>query len=160
MSTLAVVQCWFWLWLWLNTIRRFFSFIQNDINLLCWVQVSIIQFWEFSYHAMFLFLHLDSDFESYSLKSLYNCKHAHILFSFFFISLKLQCHDEDVIEGVVCIFKRALFKANHSPGSSLTDTRQMDSVLPLLLNLLDEQDGTARAVVKLIAEYCSMYFFL
>lgn len=69
---------------------------------------------------------------------------------------QLQCHDEDVIEGVVCIFKRALFKPNHSPGNSLTDTRQMDSVLPLLLNLLDEQDGTARAVVKLIAEYCSI----
>lgn len=69
---------------------------------------------------------------------------------------QLQCHDEDVIEGVVCIFKRLLFKPNHSPGSSLTDTRQMDSVLPLLLNLLDEQDGTARAVVKLIAEYCSI----
>ncbi|XP_065618285.1 uncharacterized protein LOC112025718 [Quercus suber] len=32
----------------------------------------------------------------------------------------------------------------------------MDSVLPLLLHLLDEQDGAARAVVKLIAEYCSV----
>lgn len=155
MSILAVAQYRFWLWIWLN-----FLFIQNIIDLLCWVQVSIIQFWEFSYHAMFLFLHLDSDYEIFSLKLLCNCKHAHVLFSFFFFSLKIQCHDEDVIDGVVCIFKTALFNPNHSPGSSLIDTRQMDSVLPLLLNLLDEQDGTARAVVKLIAEYCSMYFFL
>ncbi|XP_071717854.1 uncharacterized protein [Rutidosis leptorrhynchoides] len=32
----------------------------------------------------------------------------------------------------------------------------MKSVLPLLLNLLDERDGAARAVVTLIAEYFSM----
>lgn len=85
-----------------------------------------------------------------SIVSEYGTQMSHVLLP------QLQCHDEDVIEGVVCIFKRALFKPNYSPGSSLTDTRQMDSVLPLLLNLLDEQDGTARAVVKLIAEYCSI----
>lgn len=77
-----------------------------------------------------------------------------------FISLKLRCHDDDVIDGVVCIFKTALFKLNHSPGSSFNNTRQIDSVLPLLLHLLDERDGTARAVAMLIAEYCSMYLFI
>lgn len=71
--------------------------------------------------------------------------------------LKLQCADEDVIDGAVCIFKATIFKMNHLSESSCTDTRQMDAVLPLLLHLLDERDGTARAVVMLIAEYCSMY---
>lgn len=75
------------------------------------------------------------------------------------ISWKLHCHDEDVIDAVVCIFKAALFRQNHSSGSRFTDTRQMDSLLPLLLHLLDERDGAARAVVMLIAEYCSMYSF-
>ena len=73
--------------------------------------------------------------------------------------LKLHCANEDVIDGVVCIFKAVIFKPTYSSGSSLTDTRLMDSVLPLLLHLLDERDGAARAVVKLIAEYCSVYFF-
>ncbi|KAM4091257.1 hypothetical protein ACJW30_09G123600 [Castanea mollissima] len=69
---------------------------------------------------------------------------------------QLHCADEDVIDGVVCIFKAVIFKPTYSSGSSLTDTRLMDSVLPLLLHLLDERDGAARAVVKLIAEYCSV----
>lgn len=63
-----------------------------------------------------------------------------------------------MIDGVVCIFK-AVFFTSDSSGSSLTDTKLMDSVLPPLLNLLDERDGTARAVVMLIAEYCSVYSF-
>lgn len=70
---------------------------------------------------------------------------------------QLCCTDEDVIDGVVCIFKKIIFKMNYSSsGSSLSDTRQMDSVLPLLLPLLDERDGTAKAVVMLVAEYCSI----
>ncbi|KAK9291087.1 hypothetical protein L1049_009274 [Liquidambar formosana] len=69
---------------------------------------------------------------------------------------QLQCADEDVIDGAVCIFKAAIFKMNHLSESSCTDTRQMDAVLPLLLHLLDERDGMARAVVMLIAEYCSI----
>ncbi|KAK9986731.1 hypothetical protein SO802_031682 [Lithocarpus litseifolius] len=69
---------------------------------------------------------------------------------------QLHCANEDVIDGVVCIFKAVIFKPTYSSGSSLTDTRLMDSVLPLLLHLLDERDGAARAVVKLIAEYCSV----
>ncbi|KAL0015619.1 hypothetical protein SO802_002688 [Lithocarpus litseifolius] len=69
---------------------------------------------------------------------------------------QLHCANEDVIDGVVCIFKAVIFKPTYSSGSSLTNTRLMDSVLPLLLHLLDERDGAARAVVKLIAEYCSV----
>lgn len=69
---------------------------------------------------------------------------------------QLHCTDEDVIDGVVCIFKAVIFRPSYSSGSSVTDTRLMDSVLQLLLQLLDERDGTARAVVKLIAEYCSV----
>ncbi|KAG6694135.1 uncharacterized protein LOC122276108 isoform X3 [Carya illinoinensis] len=68
---------------------------------------------------------------------------------------QLHCADEDLIDGVVCIYKAVIFKC-YSSGSSVTNTRLMDSVLPLLLRLLDERDGTARAVVMLIAEYCSV----
>lgn len=78
-------------------------------------------------------------------------------FHFFFsIFLKLHCVDEDVVSGVVCILKAVIFKPHYSSGRSLQDSRQVDAVLPLLLNFLDERDGTARAVVVLIAEYCSM----
>ncbi|GAV57287.1 hypothetical protein CFOL_v3_00825 [Cephalotus follicularis] len=68
---------------------------------------------------------------------------------------QLRCADEEVIDGVVCIFKAAIFWPNNSCGSSVTDSRQMDAVLPLLLPFLDERDGMARAVVMLISEYCS-----
>ncbi|KAF7148592.1 hypothetical protein RHSIM_Rhsim03G0016500 [Rhododendron simsii] len=70
---------------------------------------------------------------------------------------QLHCADAEVIDGAVCLLKAVIFRSNYSlAGSSSTDTREMDAVLPLLLNLLDERDGTARAVVILIAEYCSI----
>ncbi|CAL5362891.1 unnamed protein product [Camellia sinensis] len=70
---------------------------------------------------------------------------------------QLHCADVDVVDGAVCILKAVIFRSNSSlAGSSLTDTRKMDAVLPLLLHLLDERDGTARAVVVLIAEHCSI----
>ncbi|XP_031396595.1 uncharacterized protein LOC116207678 [Punica granatum] len=69
---------------------------------------------------------------------------------------QLNSGDEDVIDLVVGIFKGTIFKLNYSSEGILIDTRQMDAVLPLLLQLLDKRDGTARAVVILVAEYCSM----
>ncbi|XP_028099621.1 uncharacterized protein LOC114299145 isoform X2 [Camellia sinensis] len=70
---------------------------------------------------------------------------------------QLHCADVDVVDGAVCILKAVIFRSNSSlAGSSLTVTRKMDAVLPLLLHLLDERDGTARAVVVLIAEHCSI----
>uniref|UniRef100_A0A6N2JZZ3 Uncharacterized protein n=1 Tax=Salix viminalis TaxID=40686 RepID=A0A6N2JZZ3_SALVM len=69
---------------------------------------------------------------------------------------QLHCDDEDVMEGAVYIIKSVILKPNHSSGNGLTDSREMDAVLPLLLHLLDERDVTARAVVMLIAECCSM----
>ncbi|KAH1123046.1 hypothetical protein J1N35_006206 [Gossypium stocksii] len=75
---------------------------------------------------------------------------SHVLLS------QLHCNDEDVIDGVVHIFKVIIFKTNNSSGSTVTDTNQMDSMVPLLLHLLDERDAAARAVVMLIAEYCSI----
>ena len=81
-----------------------------------------------------------------------------LVFLLIFISiLKLHSAADDVIDGVVCIFKALIFKQKSS-GSSLTDTGEVDVVLPLLIHLLDERDGTARAVVVLVAEYCLMYF--
>ncbi|KAK4755413.1 hypothetical protein SAY87_009170 [Trapa incisa] len=69
---------------------------------------------------------------------------------------QLNSRDEDVVDEIICIFKGTIFKLNYSSEGSLIDTSQMDAVLPLLLHLLDERDGTARAVVVLIAEYCAM----
>ncbi|XP_050227976.1 uncharacterized protein LOC126677419 isoform X2 [Mercurialis annua] len=69
---------------------------------------------------------------------------------------KLQCTDEDLAAGAICIFKEAIFIPCYSSEDCLADNRQMDVVLPLLLNLLDERDGIAKAVILLIAEYCTM----
>ncbi|XP_073132125.1 uncharacterized protein [Henckelia pumila] len=69
---------------------------------------------------------------------------------------QLQCADEEVIDGAISIFKAVIFRTNNILSkSSLDETRQMDAVLPLLLNFLDEQDAAAKAIVKLVAEYCS-----
>ncbi|KAM1482947.1 hypothetical protein TB2_034461 [Malus domestica] len=68
---------------------------------------------------------------------------------------QLHSADDVVIDGVVCIFKAVIFKPKLS-GSGLTDSGEVDAMLPLLIHLLDERDGTARAVVMLIAEYCLM----
>ncbi|XP_039010853.1 uncharacterized protein LOC120139789 [Hibiscus syriacus] len=75
---------------------------------------------------------------------------SHVLLS------QLHCTDEDVIDGAVHIFKVIIFKTNDSSGGSISDINQMDSVVLLLLHLLDERDTAARAVVMLIAEYCSI----
>ncbi|XP_037491270.1 uncharacterized protein LOC105645187 isoform X2 [Jatropha curcas] len=85
-----------------------------------------------------------------SIMSEYGMQISRILLS------QLHCADEDVVAAAVCILKKSIFKPNYSSGKDLTDSRQMDVLLPSLLNLLDENDGIARAVVMLIAEYCSM----
>ncbi|CAK9319331.1 unnamed protein product [Citrullus colocynthis] len=72
--------------------------------------------------------------------------------------LLLQFHstDEDVIDEVVSIFKAVFLNSKFSSGGNITDTWQLDVVMPLLLNLLDERDVTTRAVIILIAESCLM----
>uniref|UniRef100_A0A6J1DCN8 Uncharacterized protein LOC111019538 n=1 Tax=Momordica charantia TaxID=3673 RepID=A0A6J1DCN8_MOMCH len=72
--------------------------------------------------------------------------------------LLLQFHstDEDVIDEVVSIFKAVFLNSNLSSGGSIPDIRQLDVVMPLLLNLLDERDMIARAVTILISECCVM----
>ncbi|KAF5175422.1 Arm repeat superfamily protein [Thalictrum thalictroides] len=63
----------------------------------------------------------------------------------------------DVVDVAVSILRATIFKTNCSlTARSLMDTQQMETVFPLLLSLLDERDGAARAVVVLIAEYCSI----
>ncbi|XP_045793361.1 uncharacterized protein LOC123888366 isoform X3 [Trifolium pratense] len=69
---------------------------------------------------------------------------------------QLNCTDEDVIVGAVAIFKAIILKPNLSQEDALINSRQANIVMPFLLHLLDEQDGTSRAVVMLIAEYCSL----
>ncbi|CAA2969441.1 uncharacterized protein LOC111378014 [Olea europaea subsp. europaea] len=68
---------------------------------------------------------------------------------------QLSCADEEVIDGAICIFKAVLFRTNLSK-SNLEDNRQIEAILPSLLHLLDERDAAAKAVVNLIAEYCSI----
>ncbi|XP_022634851.1 uncharacterized protein LOC106757598 isoform X2 [Vigna radiata var. radiata] len=69
---------------------------------------------------------------------------------------QLNCTDEDVIAGVVSIFKAIILRPDYSQEDAPPDSRKANSVIPFLLHLLDERDGTARAVVMLIGEYCSM----
>ncbi|KAF7819009.1 armadillo/beta-catenin-like repeat protein [Senna tora] len=69
---------------------------------------------------------------------------------------QLTCTDEDVIVGVVSIFKAIILRPTYSTGNTIADNRHADAVMPFLLHVLDEQDGTARAVVMLIAEYYTM----
>ncbi|KAH6813345.1 hypothetical protein C2S51_022363 [Perilla frutescens var. frutescens] len=60
---------------------------------------------------------------------------------------------------ISCSASLRLFKllTNHTLSiRSLGDIRQIDDFLPILLNLLDERDAEAKAIVKLLAEYCSM----
>lgn len=89
---------------------------------------------------------------------------AHITFDIYLASfsatyvLQLQCADEDVIDGAIIILKAIILKTNHTLSRrSLGDVREIDAFLPTLLNLLDERDAAAKAIVKLLAEYCSMY---
>ncbi|KAJ4980188.1 hypothetical protein NE237_010968 [Protea cynaroides] len=82
----------------------------------------------------------------------YRLQISHLLLS------QLQSADEEVIEGAVCILREIILKAKYSSSteSSLPDTQQMEAVLALLLNLLDERENPARAVVLLTAECCSI----
>ncbi|WCJ33914.1 ARM repeat superfamily protein [Euphorbia peplus] len=85
-----------------------------------------------------------------SIMSEYGMQISRILLS------QLRSADEDVIAGAVSIFKEVIFRPNCSAGDCDPDNRQTDTVLPLLLSLLDEQDGVARAAVMLVSEYCSI----
>ncbi|XP_010524083.1 PREDICTED: uncharacterized protein LOC104802271 isoform X1 [Tarenaya hassleriana] len=69
---------------------------------------------------------------------------------------QLRCNDEGVTDGVVGILKATVFKQHSASGGSSLKTRHMDIMIPSLLHILDERDGTAKAVIVLIAEYCSI----
>ncbi|KAK6945313.1 hypothetical protein RJ641_026415, partial [Dillenia turbinata] len=69
--------------------------------------------------------------------------------------IQLHCGDEDVLNMAVSIFRATLFGINcSSSGSTFIDSRQIEAVTASLLNLLNERDGTSRAVVLLTAECC------
>ncbi|KAG2405658.1 uncharacterized protein HKW66_Vig0049130 [Vigna angularis] len=69
---------------------------------------------------------------------------------------QLNCTDEDVIAGVVSIFKAIILRPDYSQEDALADSRKANSVIPFLLHLLDERDGTARAVVMSKDDHCLM----
>ncbi|XP_019154481.1 PREDICTED: uncharacterized protein LOC109150918 isoform X2 [Ipomoea nil] len=68
---------------------------------------------------------------------------------------QLQSADDEVIEGATCILRVVIFKTNQRLTKS-AETKEMDTSLPMLLHLLDERDGAAKVVIKLVAEYCSI----
>ncbi|XP_068643692.1 uncharacterized protein [Aristolochia californica] len=68
--------------------------------------------------------------------------------------LQLQCADEDVAEVALIVLRAIIFKTNIS-SSGGSHHGVSEEILPALLNLLDERDSASRAVVLLVAEYCS-----
>ncbi|KAG9449450.1 hypothetical protein H6P81_009415 [Aristolochia fimbriata] len=59
-------------------------------------------------------------------------------------------------EVALIVLRAIIFKTSFSSsGASYHDSSEMEEVLPVLLILLDERDSTSRAVVLLLAEYCS-----
>lgn len=68
--------------------------------------------------------------------------------------------DDEVIDSSFCIFKAVILRTNSSLAKHSADIRQINALLPMLLELLDERDGAAKAVIKLFAEYCSKYVYI
>lgn len=62
----------------------------------------------------------------------------------------------DALDLAVAILRTLLFRTESANASTL----KMDTIAPSLIDLLDEQDSTSRAVVALIADYFAMYPFL
>ncbi|KAG5615548.1 hypothetical protein H5410_015372 [Solanum commersonii] len=69
---------------------------------------------------------------------------------------QLNSVDDEVIDSSLCIFKAVIFRTNSSLSKHSADIRQINALLPMLLDLLDERDSAAKAVIKLLAEYCSI----
>ncbi|XP_006349558.1 uncharacterized protein [Solanum tuberosum] len=69
---------------------------------------------------------------------------------------QLNSVDDEVIDSSLCIFKAVIFRTNSSLSKHSADIRQINAQLPMLLDLLDERDSAAKAVIKLLAEYCSI----
>ncbi|XP_020526344.1 uncharacterized protein LOC18439992 isoform X1 [Amborella trichopoda] len=70
---------------------------------------------------------------------------------------QLRCRDNVLVEGGVDILRKMIFKSNFSISADTEfDSGQIKVVVDLLLNLLDERDSVARAVVLLISECCSI----
>ncbi|CAH9105580.1 unnamed protein product [Cuscuta epithymum] len=61
--------------------------------------------------------------------------------------------DDEVIEGATCILRVVIFKTNKRLAKTV-EFKEIGASLPMLLHLLDEEDGAAKVVVKLVAEYC------
>lgn len=67
---------------------------------------------------------------------------------------QLQHTDEDLTDMTVNILRAIIFRSPIGiSGNAKSGFAGMETVLPLLIDLLDERDSAARAVVLLIAEY-------
>ncbi|XP_051138926.1 uncharacterized protein LOC127256780 isoform X2 [Andrographis paniculata] len=70
---------------------------------------------------------------------------------------QLQCTNEEVIDGAISIFKAVIFRTNHTLSKrNVGDVGEMDDLMSMLLNFLGDRDAAAKAIVKLVAEYCSI----
>ncbi|CAH9062850.1 unnamed protein product [Cuscuta europaea] len=66
---------------------------------------------------------------------------------------QLHGADDEVIEGATCILRVVIFKTNKRLAKT-DEFKEIGASLPMLLHLLDEEDGAAKVVVRLVAEYC------
>lgn len=55
---------------------------------------------------------------------------------------------------MISIFKAVIFKTSHTSSESSVDVGEMEDLMPALLTFLDERDAAAKAIAKLVAEYC------
>ncbi|KAI5080828.1 hypothetical protein GOP47_0004011 [Adiantum capillus-veneris] len=62
---------------------------------------------------------------------------------------QLQTKHEDVLDLAIAILRALLFQSEFFNGGTL----KMDTVAPLLMDLLDERDSTSKAVVGFVADY-------
>eukprot|EP01018_Ginkgo_biloba_P032849 Gb_14493 [translate_table: standard] len=70
---------------------------------------------------------------------------------------QLRHADEDVTDLAVSILRAIIFRSPTGLSENVQSSfGEMETIIPLLLDLLDERDSAARAVVLLIAEYFSI----
>ncbi|EPS65004.1 hypothetical protein M569_09776, partial [Genlisea aurea] len=71
------------------------------------------------------------------------------------IMSQLQSGHEGLIDGVIYMLKALIAGTNHiSSRTGIASDGQVADYLPILTNLLDERDAAAKAVVKLVGEFC------
>lgn len=74
--------------------------------------------------------------------------------------LQLRGADDSIVDLAVAILRAVLFRPSSSSSTTSGDSVaaiQMESVVPMLLEMLDTRDIASRAVVLLVAEFFAAY---